>query len=487
MSMTFRIIILFLLVTVSIVVGIYFHTVLHTDIIYTHFLYIPIVLACMWWGRKGIFVAGLLAAAVFSFHLFGISVGSFWDDGARILFFTVVAFFVGLLSERIKSGQEALSLSEQKYRYLIDNSLAGIFVYSDERILFANSRLCDILAFDAQRIVGASIWDLIYDEDIPKVKQLVAKRKEQNISDLHYECRYARGDGRIIWVDVLSSLVDYEGQQGVLVNIYDITERREAERRRLELSELTRKQEEQLVHSTRLAELGEMAASISHELNQPLTGIRNYARNASYMIETNAGSLEDVRDNLQLISEQVDRASKIINQMRELARRSEPHFAPIDVNNILRESIEFLSPQMRLSGVDVRLELSREIPSITGDRIRLEQVFLNLMTNARQAMEDARDRRLDVRTYLDSRTDLPIVIEISDTGKGFTQEEASKLFVPFFTTKKTGHGTGLGLSISLSIVRDHKGTIEARGVQGRGATFTVRLPRDQEVEKRQVE
>jgi C4-dicarboxylate-specific signal transduction histidine kinase len=279
----------------------------------------------------------------------------------------------------------------------------------------------------------------------------------------------------------------YRGRPAGLLNFYDISARRQAETRGRELAELARRQEEQLEHSTRLAELGEMAAAISHELNQPLTGIRNYARNSFYMLDKQAGSPEEVKENLRLISEQVDRASKIINQMRELTRRSDRHFALLDLNSVIRESVEFLLPQMRLSEVEVTLSLSPGLPLVRGDRIRLSQVFLNLLTNARQAMEEAKVRELGVRSYRAERADLPVVVQVADTGKGFSTEEAPKLFMPFFTTKSRGHGTGLGLSISRSIVQDHRGTVEASGAPGRGATFTLRFPAAGEEEEKAVE
>ncbi len=481
-SCILQITIIFLLIAASGGLGLYFHLVLHTDIVYTHFLYIPIALSGMWWGRKCIFVAVFSGGVVFSFHIFGVGIASPWNDAARVLFFIIVAFFIASLREKIMAGQRALSISEEKYRLLIDKSLTGIFVYRDDKILFANSHFSEILGYSSQDIIGKSIWELIHERDRPKVRDLVSRSKVENLSDLHYECRLVRGDGKTIWADVASSVADYEGKPAVLVNVYNITERKEAEEKRGELSELARKQEEQLIHSTRLAELGEMAASISHELNQPLTGIRNFARNAFYMIEKSAGSPEDVKSNLRLISEQVDRASKIINQMRELTRRSERLFASVNINSILRESIDFLMPQMKLSGVKVTLALFEDLPEIMGDRIRLEQVFLNLLTNARQALEEVAERSLLVKTYFNAGSDLPVAIEISDSGKGFTSEEAKNLFAPFFTTKKTGHGTGLGLSISLSIIRDHKGKIEAVGDPGKGATFTVRLPTPSEEE-----
>ncbi len=471
-----RIVIIVLLLMIYAGLGAYFHVALGTNVVYTHFVYIPIVLAGMWWGRKGVFVAAVLGAGVLCFHVLGIGVGQIWSDVARITFFFVVAICVGELSEKVKAGQEAQRFSEEKYRLLIDKSLTGILVYGKEGILFANPRFGRMLGYSPDSMVGKSIWELIHDEDRARVQRLVSRRDAEGFSDLHYECRLVKSDGSALWADVSSSVSDFEGVPAILVNAYDITDRKEAEQRRRELAELTQKQEEQLVHSSRLAELGEMAAAIAHELNQPLTGIRNFARNAFYMIDRDVGSPVEVKENLRLISEQVDRSSKIINQMRELTRRSEQQFVAADVNSILKESVEFLSPQLKLSGVEVTLDLAADLPKVMGDRIRLEQVFLNLLTNARQAMEEAQHRRLSVKTLLEEGNDCLVVVEIEDTGKGFASEDAEKLFTPFFSTKKPGHGTGLGLSISLRIIRDHEGSIEAGGELGKGATFTVRLP-----------
>jgi len=365
-----RVTIIVLLVVISVGAALYFRLLLHTDIVYTHFMYIPIALACLWWGRRGMVVALFLAVLVFSFHLFGMKLGSIWYDAARIALFGLVSFFIGTVKDR-----------EQ------------------------------------------------------------AERKAQ----------------------------------------------KEAEARRMELAELAEKQEEQLEHSTRLAELGEMAAAISHELNQPLTGIRNYARNAFYMLEQSVGSVEEVKGNLRLISEQVDRAAKIINEMRELARKEERHFTRLALNSVIRETVDFLIPQMRLSGVEVGLQLAENLPDIRGDRTRLAQIFLNVLANARQAMEGSPIRRLSIHSFGDPSDERFVVVEISDTGKGFSEEEAPKLFVPFFTTKKSGYGTGLGLSISKAIIKDHGGSIEARGSIGKGATFTIRLPAIEQEEEEEGE
>ena len=330
----------------------------HSAAPYTDFMYIPISVACMWWGMRGMGVAVGLAAVILSPHVFGIAGESAWNDVVRSVFFVTVAFFIG--------------------------------------------RLRDV------------------------------------------------------------------------ISVTDLTARREAEEKRRELVDLARRQEEQLEHSTRLAELGEMAAAISHELNQPLTGIRNYARNAFYMIDQKAGGEGEIKTNLRLISEQVDRAAKIINQMRELTRRSDSVFVPLELNSVIRESVEFMMPQMRLSEVTVSLELADNLPSIWGDRIRLAQVLLNLLSNARQAMEDSPVRHLTLSSRYEAPASIPVVVQVVDSGKGFTEEQGHRLFQPFYTTRTGGHG--LGLSISRAIIQDHKGALEASGAPGTGATFTIRLP-----------
>jgi PAS domain S-box-containing protein len=476
--LTFQVVVIAALVAIHSLLGPLLQSPWHTNVIYNHFAYIPIVLACLWWGKRGALVVLAPALEIAVFHGFDLTSNALWSDAVRLIFFLAVALVTGWLGDRVKSEHGAAVRSEKIYKLLTDKSLTGIIVYRDGAILFANPRMAAILehADPATDIVGKTIWDFIFRDDRDKVRALLSRRTGGEVNDLHYEARLVRRGGKIMWAEIASFVIDYEGKPAVLVNIYDITEKREAEEKRKELSALTREQEAQLVHSTRLAELGEMAAAVAHELNQPLTGIRNYAKNASYMLEEKLGTEEEVKGNLRLISEQVARASKIINQMRELTRRTESHFAPLSLNAVLRESIDFLLPQLKLSGVELRLTLSDGLPEVMGDKVRLEQVFLNIITNARQAMEDVQERVLTVRTALDPGSADGLVVEISDTGPGYSGTVAEKLFTPFFSTKKPGHGTGLGLSISLSILKEHKGRIDASCEIGKGATFVVRLP-----------
>jgi signal transduction histidine kinase len=348
----------------------------------------------------------------------------------------------------------------------LENVAPGVLVTRGGQVVFANSPLYRLLSRAPGSLVGQPLEVLCGPADAGTLRAVGAS------PDLPLEIPLLRGDGTPVWAQVNAARADRRGAQ--LLTITDVSARRGTEEKYRTLADLAQCQEEQLEHSTRLAELGEMSAAISHELNQPLTGIRNYARNAYYMLEQKPGAEGEVKNNLRLISEQVDRASRITNQMLELTRRSDSVFTLLDLNSVIRESVDFLLPQMKLSEVAVRLDLAERLPSVRGDRIRLAQVFLNLLSNARQAMEGAPVRRLTVISRLEPSAPLPVVVEVCDSGRGFSADQAPRLFQPFFTTRAGGHG--LGLSISRSITQDHDGTIDATGAPGAGAVFTLRLP-----------
>lgn len=471
-----RTIVVGMLICISWAAGFFFHSVLQTEIIYTHFIYIPIVVASMCWGRRGLFVLPVLVAIITSYHLLGIATCPLWHDLIRIAFFIIVALWICSLRQQVVKRQNMLQVSEKKYTMLIEESLTGILVCRENRILFANRKMIDILGYPKGELMHKSIRDLVHPDDLEKIKYMVSSAVQEDGSGSICQCRYLCANGRVLWADVSRNDTIYDGANAVLMNVYDISRRKESEEKRRELSELAKRQEEQLVHNYRLVELGEMAAAISHELNQPLTGIHNYAKNAIYMIDHDINGPKEVKDNLKLISEQVKRASKILNQMKELARRTELHITSVNINDLIMECVDFLHPQMRSSKVRVNLDLGDDLPMIFGDWVRLEQVLLNLFTNARQALEDVYKRNLYIRTAVDVVDDSFICIEISDTGMGFSEEEKEQLFKPFYTTKAPGDGTGLGLSISLRIIREHNGTIEVASVQGEGSSFKVRLP-----------
>ena len=386
-----------------------------------------------------------------------------WTGIIRIATFIVVAASILFFSRFRFTEYKRIVESEESYEAVLEKSLLGVIVYRGESVLFMNASVRNLLGYKEFNLKNEtlSVWSLFDPDDHLRIKSLAVTRDLGKPVDLHYECRLITLAGESLWAEIVSFVVHYGGRSAVLINIKDITEQKHAQ--------------EQLIHSTRLAELGEMAASVAHEINQPLTGIRNYARNVTYMLENDVGKPQEMLETLQNISEQVDRAARIITQMRDLTRRADREFVLLDINDAVKETLDFLTHQFKLSEILVKTDLADGLPRILGDRVRLEQVLLNIMTNARQSMEEVDDRRLEICTAHDMRAS-GVLVEISDTGKGFTHADNDKIFTPFYSTKNPGEGTGLGLSISLSIIEQHGGVIEAWGGTGSGARFTIRLP-----------
>ncbi len=225
----------------------------------------------------------------------------------------------------------------------------------------------------------------------------------------------------------------------------------------------------ELVQSAKLAAMGTLAAGVAHELNQPLTVIRGYAQG----LLADAGLDPEVKADLDRIQAQTGRMAKIINHLRDFSRQAKGTFEPVALNDVIEAAFSLLTQQLRLRNVRVVTELDPGLPVIRGDRVQLEQVFINLITNARDAMQSHNGGRLTVKTR---GADPFVEAIVADTGPGIPEGIRARIFDPFFTTKEVGQGTGLGLSISYGIVRDHGGEIRAETRPGWGAVFVVRLP-----------
>jgi histidine kinase len=245
------------------------------------------------------------------------------------------------------------------------------------------------------------------------------------------------------------------------------------------------KSEEQLIQASKMATLGEMSAGVAHELNQPLSVIKTSASFLTKKIDQQEPVASDIlRDLAEEMDSQVDRASLIINHLRQFGRKTEIRKVNVQLDDCIRGTFTVLGRQLEVHGIKVELALDEALPPIRGDRNRLEQVFLNLIMNARDAMDekDAQaDQDVEKTMKITSRTENgEVVVTISDTGMGMSESVKEKIFEPFFTTKPVGKGTGLGLSISFGIVRDYDGVIEVESEEGRGTTFTLRFPAAEE-------
>jgi len=235
----------------------------------------------------------------------------------------------------------------------------------------------------------------------------------------------------------------------------------------------------QLTQSAKLAAVGELAAGVAHELNQPLMVIRGHAQE---LLEEDTVPEKITRD-LKLIERQTGRMMRIIDHLRAFARQSSGAFEPVNLNEVINDSFTLISQQLKNNNIEIIEELDDSIPRIWGDQNKLEQVFLNLMTNAKDAMEEMGHGILTVKTQpvFDKMSNVNgkisgVLVLFSDTGGGIEKEIIDKVFDPFFTTKEVGKGTGLGLSISYSILKDHGGSITVVSNKGAGTTFKLELP-----------
>ncbi len=298
-----------------------------------------------------------------------------------------------------------------------------------------------------------------------KESRYVAELKSASVIN---QVKQIRKDQEIIFVDLWVSPSEYPGKDVLLVTTSDITQRLETE--------------QQLIQASKMATLGEMATGVAHELNQPLAVIKTASR--FFMKKVN--KREKIDDDILLtmseeIDSHVDRAARIINHMRQFGRKSDLKLDEIQINDVLEKSFEIFSQQLMVRGIEVAWEIEEKLPPIMADAGRLEQVFINLLINARDAIEEKWElkspQKGDKKITLKSRSERErVIVEVQDTGAGVAGSIIDKVFEPFFTTKNAGKGTGLGLSISYRIVHDLGGRIAVVSPAGEGARFIITFP-----------
>ncbi|MEZ5728192.1 MAG: ATP-binding protein [Burkholderiaceae bacterium] len=245
----------------------------------------------------------------------------------------------------------------------------------------------------------------------------------------------------------------------------EVGERQDAER-------ALRDTQDELVQAGKLAALGQMAAEITHELNQPLTAIRAYADNADALITR--GNTREARSNLTLIGDLTKRMARITGQLKTFSRKSSGDPSEVQVAQLLDHSLMLIEQRLRRAGVELERDRCAPTLHVLGDALRLQQVLVNLCNNAIDAMLESPRKQLHLSVEADARR---VRIRVRDTGPGIDEDALPKLFEPYFTTKEIGRGLGLGLSISYGIIKDHGGSVAARNRKRGGAEFTIELPR----------
>ncbi len=227
---------------------------------------------------------------------------------------------------------------------------------------------------------------------------------------------------------------------------------------------------EQLIHAEKLTSLGQLAASIAHEINNPLAGVLTYTKLLAKKVSSDTFEKEEALDYLAKMESEVSHCSRIIRNLLDFSRQTEPHFKLVDINQVLEQVVAMVGHQAQIQKVEIVKEFSSSLPEVMADFDQLQQVFTNLTLNAIQAMSGG--GKLTLRT---SAENSQVKIDVKDTGCGISKENLSKLFTPFFTTKEKGEGVGLGLAVVQRIIERHKGEIQVQSEVGRGTTFSVYL------------
>ncbi|MGC8603318.1 MAG: ATP-binding protein [Desulfomonilaceae bacterium] len=371
----------------------------------------------------------------------------------------------------LKASESRLRESEEKYRFLFDNGPSPIFVIdaASMMILDVNARAQEEYCYSKNELLKMNFADLGLDRDREETSSKLKKLFATEVA-LFPVLQHRRKDGSLFMVNFQACTSRYQNRPAIIAAVWDVTERLEKRAK--------------VIQAGKMATLGEMATGIAHELNQPLNVIMLGCDYLRKKIRTGESvTVEDLKQVTLEINSSVQRASRIINHLRQFGRKADETMSPVNINDPISNVFNLVGTQLEARGIKWQLILDDKLPMILGDVNRLEQVFINLILNARDAMLSTQvkleeklgheNKFVTIKSFVkDSR----VVVTFSDTGPGVPESIVSKIFDPFFTTKKTGEGTGLGLSISYGIVKDHQGTIEVDPQIQKGATFRLTFP-----------
>ena len=374
-----------------------------------------------------------------------------------------------------KKAEEALRASEERWRKLFENSSAGIgLVTPDGRFTAANLALQKMLGYTEEELQRLTALDLTHEEDRAATEAILAGSAEGQRRNYRIEKRYRRKDGSVIWADVSSTLVPATGSAPAFFAavIVDITERKRAEDELHQREVSLREAQTELAHVSRVTTMGELAASIAHEVNQPLAGIVTNANASLRWLAGDSPNLAEAREAIRRIIRDGNRTGDVILRMRALFKKARTK-ERLDINEAIEEVVILTQSEARRNKVALRMEPAADLYPVMGDRVQLQQVVMNLILNGIEAMSTVEDRERDlvIRTQRGEGKEVRVVVQ--DSGIGFDPLSAERIFDAFHTTKSGG--LGMGLSISRSIVESHGGRLWAVPNDGPGATFQFTL------------
>lgn len=388
---------------------------------------------------------------------------------AGLAAFAILALLVLHRSARRRRAVELQLLGETAFRRSMEESLTVGLRAKDHagRILFVNPAFCNLVGWGPEELVGREppmpYWD---PATLPDTQERHRKLAAGGAVSQSFETRFCHRDGHEIDVQVYEApLIDARGvHRGWMGSVIDITEAKRAAR-------LARAQDETMARTGRLVTLGEMASTLAHELNQPLSSIASYAAGMLNLMERGNPDPEMLRTATAKLARQAGRAGLIIRRIQDLVKKREPQFTRVRLDEVIAETVGFLAADAREHRVQLETQ-GRDVPPVAADRILLEQVLINLIRNGMEAMAEQRHGNA-IAIRLD-RQDGQAVIEVGDQGGGIDPELQGRLFDAFATTK--AQGMGMGLKICRSIVELHRGQLTHRPRPGGGTIFRVALP-----------
>ncbi len=368
---------------------------------------------------------------------------------------TIIERLAAQIAPAIKNSQ--LFQEVQQLVLALDSTSDGVaFIDLDENAQYANGAYCELYGYTQEEMIGinrsVAIPEDLASQDI--AREIIAEGLK---GGWRGEVKRVRKDGEVI--DIFLTVTPVKNKDGAVIGLLGVS-------RDITESKLT---EKRLEETARLTSIGELAAGVAHEINNPLTSVLGYSQ-----LLMSADVPQAVLDDLQIVYSEASRAAKIVHNLLSFARRSEANKTYMDITVVLERALEMKSYDVQSGNIQVTRDFAEDLPATMLDEQQFIQVILNILNNAEHAMKAlGSGGQLDVRTSFEEDH---IRISISDTGPGIPHEQLGKIFEPFFTTKAVGQGTGLGLSISYGIVRQHGGDIWAESILGEGTTFHIEIP-----------
>ncbi|SHN66049.1 sensor histidine kinase [Bradyrhizobium erythrophlei] len=371
---------------------------------------------------------------------------------------------------RRRNTETTLRASEERWRSMFEASAVGIAVLDEQHHFAAtNEALQKMVGYSDEELQSLGPLDITHQDDRETTQKLIEDMRNGKRQDLPTETRYRRKDSKVIWVRVSAARALDSGSslQGIPAIIEDITERKSAE-------VAWHDARDALSRATRLTIMGELSASIAHEVNQPLTAIITNGRACERFLGFSPPDLDEVKDAVGEIVRDGRRASEVLKRIRAMSKNTAPERGQVDVNHAIAEVLALTRDELQRHRVAVQTDLRSKLPTIIADRVQLQQVVLNLVMNGIDAMRAVTDRPriLTVRSQLNDQGN--VVVNVADSGVGLDPASRDRIFESFFTTKP--EGMGMGLAISNTIIEAHHGRLWAESGSPFGAVFGFTLP-----------